>query len=213
MELSGKSVLVTGGAGLIGTHLTESLLADNDVLVADDCSKGRREWVPEAAEFVEADLTDPDDVAEVVTADLDVVFHLAALSDVNRGDHRRVFEANNRMRWFTFMTNLDVGEEEARALREYYHYRWAIESAFSDYKQNFLPTTKSTNLGMRTYLYLFGMTTYNAWVAANTKARRQHLEDSERKRPPIRASRFTTLGQQRYRTDEFLTESINFEVD
>lgn len=121
-----------------------------------------------------------------------------------------IFEANNRMRWFTFITNLDVGEEEARALREYYHYRWAIESAFSDYKQNFLPTTKSTNLGMRIYLYLFGMSAYNAWVAANTKARRQHLEDSERNRPPIRASRFVTLGQQRYR-DEFGTDYINFE--
>ena len=97
MELSGKSVLVTGGAGLIGTHLTESLAADNDVLVADNCSKGNREWVPESASFAECDLTDPDDVAEVVTADLDVIFHLGALSDVNRGDHRRVFEHNNAM--------------------------------------------------------------------------------------------------------------------
>jgi UDP-glucose 4-epimerase len=53
--------------------------------------------VPESVAFVEADLTDPADVAEVVTADLDLVFHLAALSDVNRGDHRRVFEHNNAM--------------------------------------------------------------------------------------------------------------------
>jgi UDP-glucose 4-epimerase len=97
MDVSGKSVLVTGGAGLIGTHLVESLADDNDVLVADNCSKGKREWVPESAEFVEADLTDPDGVAEIVTGDLDLVFHLGALSDVNRGDHRRVFEHNNAM--------------------------------------------------------------------------------------------------------------------
>jgi UDP-glucose 4-epimerase len=97
MDVSGKSVLVTGGAGLIGTHLAESLADDNDVLVADNCSKGKRDWVPESVAFVEADLTDPADVAEVVTADLDLVFHLAALSDVNRGDHRRVFEHNNAM--------------------------------------------------------------------------------------------------------------------
>jgi hypothetical protein len=132
---------------------------------------------------------------------------------VEEEDAEDVFEANNRMRWFTFITNLDVSEAEARALREYYHYRWAVESAYSVYKQHFLPTTKSTNLGMRTYLYLFGMTTYNAWVAANTKARRQHLEDSERKRPPIRASRFMTLGQQRYRTDEFHRDYISFSED
>ncbi|WP_115865012.1 NAD-dependent epimerase/dehydratase family protein [Halorussus litoreus] len=97
MNLSGKSILVTGGAGLIGTHLTESLAEDNDVRVADNLSKGKREWVPESAEFVEADLTDPDDAAEVVTPDVDLVFHLGALSDVNRGDHRRVFEHNNAM--------------------------------------------------------------------------------------------------------------------
>jgi len=62
---------------------------------------------------------------------------------------------------------------------------------------------------MRVYLYLFGMTAYNAWVAANTRARRQHLEDNERNRPPIRASRFVTLGQQRYR-DEFHRDYISF---
>lgn len=132
---------------------------------------------------------------------------------VERRDAGDIFEANNRMRWFTFVTNLDVNEAEARALREYYHYRWAIESAYGDYKTHFLPGTRSTNLGLRTYLYLFGISAFNAWVAANVKSRRQHLEDNERNRPPIRASRFTTLGQQRYRTDEFLTESINFDID
>ena len=112
MELTGQSVLVTGGAGLIGTHLAESLAADNDVLVADNRSKGNREWVPEAATFVEADLTDPDDVAEVVTSDLDLVFHLGALSDVNRGDHRRVFEANNGMLYNLLERMEEVGLSE-----------------------------------------------------------------------------------------------------
>ena len=97
MDVSGKSVIVTGGAGLIGTHLSEALADENDVLVADNCSKGNREWVPDSVEFVEADLTDSDDVAEIVMGDLDLVFHLGALSDVNRGDHRRVFEENNAM--------------------------------------------------------------------------------------------------------------------
>jgi len=126
-------------------------------------------------------------------------------------DAKDIFEAKNRMRWFTFITNLDVGEEEARALRQYYHYRWAIESAYGIYKKHFLPGTRSTELGLRAFLYLFGLSAYNSWVAANVKARRQHLEDNERNRPPIRASRFTTLGQQRYRTDEFVTDYISFQ--
>lgn len=122
---------------------------------------------------------------------------------------RNIFEESNRKRWFTFITDLDVDEDSARALRSYYHYRWAIESAFGVYKDSFLPKTKSTELGMRTYLYLFGMYAYNAWVAANTRCRRQHLEDSERNRPPIRASRFMTLAQQRYR-DEFHVDYVDF---
>lgn len=130
----------------------------------------------------------------------------------DRRDSRDIFEVKNRMRWFTFITNLDVTEEEARALQEYYHYRWAIESAYGSYKTHFLPEIRSTNLGLRTYLYLFGISSFNTWIAANVKARRQHLEDNERNRPPIRASRFTTLGQQCYRRNKFLTESINFDM-
>jgi hypothetical protein len=103
-------------------------------------------------------------------------------------------------RWVTFITNLDINEDEARALRQYYKYRWAIETAYRKYKYNFLPTTRSTRLGMRIYLYLFGMFAYNTWVAANVKCRRQHLID-QRERPPIRASRANTLAMQRYRSE------------
>lgn len=143
---------------------------------------------------------------EYVTGDQDQTT-IAAFEDFVEED---IFEADNKMRWFTFITNLDVGERGAKSLRSYYHYRWAIESAYKDIKGNFLPGTRSTDLGIRTYLYLFGIYAYNAWVAANTKARRQHLQDSPRKRPPIRASRFMNLAQQRYRTDEFHTDYVNF---
>jgi len=163
---------------------------------------------PDDAQNALSDYFDPE--AEWVT-DRQNQKTLAAYAQ--REDAGDIFEANNRMRWFTFITNLDVSEAEARALREYYHYRWAIESAYGIYKKHFLPGTRSTNLGLRTYLYLFGISAYNAWVAANVKARRQHLEDNERNRPPIRASRFTTLGQQRYRTNEFLTDPISFSQD
>lgn len=111
MDLSGKRVLVTGGAGQIGTHMTAVLAADNEVVSVDDCSKGRREWVPDHpnVEFHEVDLTDEAAVADVVTADLDLVVHLAALSDVNRGDHRTVFEANNQMTYNLLERMADVG--------------------------------------------------------------------------------------------------------
>lgn len=125
-------------------------------------------------------------------------------------DKMSVFDMENGMRWFTFITNVDVSEDEALSLRQYYQWRWAIESAYGSFKTEFMPRTKSTNLGMRTYLYMFALCAYNAWCAANIKARQQSLDDSERNRPPIRASRFLELGQQRYRTDEFEVDYTEF---
>lgn len=96
--MTGERVLVTGGAGLIGSHLARSLVADGtDVVVADDLSGGRRDRVPDGATFVEADLADADDVAQVVTGDLDRVYHLAADPAVNADDRRAQVEANTKM--------------------------------------------------------------------------------------------------------------------
>jgi UDP-glucose 4-epimerase len=97
MKLSDRRILVTGGAGLIGSHLAGALAEDNHVVAVDNLSKGDRDRVPEAVEFVQADLLDSDEVAEVVTEDLDVVFHLAAYTDTNFDDDRKLFEENTEM--------------------------------------------------------------------------------------------------------------------
>ena len=107
MHLSGKRVLVTGGAGLVGSHLTERLLADNEVVVADDLSNGER--VPRGARFIEADMTDPEDVARVVTADLDCVFHFAAYTDTNYANPRQLFEENGAMTYNVLERMDEVG--------------------------------------------------------------------------------------------------------
>jgi UDP-glucose 4-epimerase len=109
MNLQGASILVTGGAGLIGSHLVNRLAADNDVRVADDLSKGSRDRLDDEVTFSEADLTDTDDVAEVVTDDLDVVFHLAAITDTNFDDDRTLFERNTGMTHEVLERMDDVG--------------------------------------------------------------------------------------------------------
>jgi UDP-glucose 4-epimerase len=58
MNLQDKRVLVTGGAGFIGSSLCEHLVVDNDVVVVDDCSNGDAGWLPEDVAFVDGDLRD-----------------------------------------------------------------------------------------------------------------------------------------------------------
>ncbi|EMA62995.1 NAD-dependent epimerase/dehydratase family protein [Halorubrum kocurii] len=108
--LDDSTVLVTGGAGLVGSHLAASLLDRGAaVRVADDLSKGDRARVPDGADFVEADLTDPGDVAAAVTGDLDVVFHFAAYTDTNYDDDRELFEDNTAMTYNVLERMHEVG--------------------------------------------------------------------------------------------------------
>jgi UDP-glucose 4-epimerase len=70
-----QRVLVTGGAGFIGSNLANHLAPDNDVIALDDCYLGTPENLSDDVEFVEASVLNDD-----LPTDVDVVFHMAALS-------------------------------------------------------------------------------------------------------------------------------------
>ncbi len=71
-------VLVTGGAGFIGSNVADGLLAaGHDVRVLDDLSTGYAENVPAAAELIEGGVADADAVAKAVDG-VEMVFHFAA---------------------------------------------------------------------------------------------------------------------------------------
>lgn len=75
-----KNVLVTGGAGFIGSHLCEGLLAAGyRVRVLDSLVYGQREWVPADAEFLQGDIRNLEDCTRAVQG-VDGVFHCAAMS-------------------------------------------------------------------------------------------------------------------------------------
>jgi nucleoside-diphosphate-sugar epimerase len=76
--------LVTGGAGFIGSHLAEALIARGDrVRVLDNLSTGKRQNVPTGAELIEGDAGDSATAARAV-AGCDIVLHQAAIPSVPR---------------------------------------------------------------------------------------------------------------------------------
>jgi UDP-glucose 4-epimerase len=82
--------LVTGGAGFIGSALVDRLLVDGHaVVILDDLSRGRREFIEgalahPACDLVEARIEDRDALHDALGG-VDVVYHLAANADVRRG--------------------------------------------------------------------------------------------------------------------------------
>lgn len=73
-----RKAIVTGGAGFIGSHITERLLAEGiEVTVIDDLSIGSEKNIPAGARFIEGNILDYSLMRRVVK-DADVVFHQAA---------------------------------------------------------------------------------------------------------------------------------------
>jgi UDP-glucose 4-epimerase len=82
MNKNNKNVVVTGGAGFIGSHLATALLGEGySVKVVDNLSGGKREKVPKGAIFFEQDINDTAALTKIM-ADAEFVFHLAALPRV-----------------------------------------------------------------------------------------------------------------------------------
>ena len=84
--IKNKKIVVTGGAGFIGSHLTEALAKENMVIVVDDLSTGRLENIQHVideycVDFVKGSVTDLA-LLQKVFAGVDVVFHEAALASV-----------------------------------------------------------------------------------------------------------------------------------
>jgi UDP-glucose 4-epimerase len=82
--LRGKRVVVTGGAGFIGSHLVERLARENEVVVLDDLSVGRLQnlaGLKERVEVVKGSILDPRATKKAL-AGADLAFHLAALTSV-----------------------------------------------------------------------------------------------------------------------------------
>lgn len=118
--------IVTGGAGFIGSHLTDALIgAGHEVHVIDNLSLGKREQVHPQAVFHEVDVRNFDALAPLCTG-ADVIFHLAALPRVTPSiaDPRTAHDVNS-----TGTLNVLVAARDAGVKRVVYS---ASSSAYGD---------------------------------------------------------------------------------
>lgn len=151
-------VLVTGGAGFIGSHIADALMVSgHSVVVLDDLSNGERANVPPSAVFVEGDVRDPDAVDRAFTAldgPCEAVCHLAGQAstfksfdqpawdmDVNGVGTARMLEGARRHGAHTFLyassmtayghpETLPVAEDAVCAPVSFYGItKWAAERA------------------------------------------------------------------------------------
>lgn len=139
MEVRNVRVAVTGGAGFIGSHLVESLLArGNQVQVIDDLSTGSADELPKnsALTFVRADVRQDGEMMALLR-DCQVVFHLATrnvrlslaqptlVHEVNTMGTLNVLKAAaaNRVRRFLYCSSSEVnGTARQVPMPEKYHY-------------------------------------------------------------------------------------------
>jgi nucleoside-diphosphate-sugar epimerase len=91
-DFTGKTVLITGGAGLIGTNLTKALLKENvkNVIVLDDLSAAEKWNIPKdkRVKFIEGSILDEEIMRHAFSMNPDYVYHLAAhFANQNSVDH------------------------------------------------------------------------------------------------------------------------------
>jgi len=105
-------VLITGGAGFIGTHLTKRMLElGNEVISVDNFLLGMKENVDifegnKNYRFIELDISDTSSFCNALKKEkIDIVYHLAANSDIGKGGQRPNIDYNN-----TFKTTISVLE-------------------------------------------------------------------------------------------------------
>ncbi len=185
---AGRSVLVTGGAGFIGSHLVRLLLDEgSSVTVVDNLSTGRRDNLPPSHDrlrFIEADVTTGIDALADET--FDEVIHLAAAVGVR------------------LIVEQPIHTIETNVIETSTLLRFALTCGRDGTPANVLVASSSEVYGKSDRVpfredddVLYGPTTKSRWSYAHTKALDEHLalaHHQQNRLPVVVARLFNTVG-------------------
>src|SRR5438105_785510 len=92
-------ILITGGAGFIGSHVADALISGgHSVVILDDLSSGRKENINPKAAFVKGDIRDRALIAQLFSEHhFDIVNHHAAQMDVRKSVSDPLFDAETNI--------------------------------------------------------------------------------------------------------------------
>jgi UDP-glucose 4-epimerase len=92
-------ILVTGGAGFIGSHVADALIKEgHNVIILDNLSTGQKQNLNQKADFIQADITDFEKVSEIFQKHKpEIIFHFAAQMDVRKSVEDPIFDARNNI--------------------------------------------------------------------------------------------------------------------
>jgi UDP-glucose 4-epimerase len=108
-------ILVTGGAGFIGSHVVDAYVqAGHEVFVVDDLSTGKRENLPPHVRFLQADIQDPALRQFMVAEKIELVSHHAAQMDVRRSVADPLYDARVNI---LGILNVLEGAREAKVIK------------------------------------------------------------------------------------------------
>ncbi len=92
------NILVTGGAGFIGSHLVDFLVNNHNVIVIDNLQRGKQEYINPKATFIKADVRNYGQINTIIqNHPVDLIYHLAAHADIRnnvRDDTRMILDQN-----------------------------------------------------------------------------------------------------------------------